>query len=202
MKGYSVASRILRSIRDNGKAVIQEHLAIPLAVGALAMLIYFVFCKIKKKNICSKSALSLFSAFFYFTMIFDITVFSRIGQAQDPLSDVLGDWWILDTSFIMYVNYSPIINVMLTIPLCALLIFITRQFFGTVYSDKKAIFLSTTVSLGLSLIIEITQLIFKLGTFQLSDLAYNTLGGLIGALLFILIKKLYKRIKKSRVDYK
>lgn len=200
MKGYSVASRILRSIRDTGKAVIQEHLAIPLAVGACAVLIYIIICKIKKKNICSKSALSLFSVFFYFAMIFDVTVFSRIGQVQDPLSNVLGDWWILDTSFIMYVNFSPIINILLTLPLGALLILIIRQFFGKVYSDKKTVLLSTSVSLGLSLIIELTQLIFKLGTFQLSDLTYNTLGGLIGALLFILIKKLYKRIKKSRID--
>jgi glycopeptide antibiotics resistance protein len=37
------------------------------------------------------------------------------------------------------------------------------------------------------------QLIFKLGTFQISDLVYNTLGGLIGALLTLKIIKIVKK---------
>ncbi|WP_262369700.1 VanZ family protein [Enterococcus faecium] len=45
-----------------------------------------------------------------------------------------------------------------------------------------------------SLSIEFTQLFFRLGTFQLSDLFYNTLGGLIGALLYWLFYRLNKYI--------
>ena len=35
-----------------------------------------------------------------------------------------------------------------------------------------------------SLSIEFTQLFLRLGTFQLSDLAYNTLGGLVGGFIY------------------
>lgn len=39
----------------------------------------------------------------------------------------------------------------------------------------------------LSLFIELTQLLLTIGTFQLSDIVYNTLGGMIGYILAILV---------------
>lgn len=42
------------------------------------------------------------------------------------------------------------------------------------------------ISFLFSLGIEFTQLFLKLGSFQLSDLVYNTLGGLIGGLIYAL----------------
>ena len=41
----------------------------------------------------------------------------------------------------------------------------------------------------ISLFIEVNQLLFQVGTFQISDLVYNTLSGLIG---YILYRILYK----------
>lgn len=35
-----------------------------------------------------------------------------------------------------------------------------------------------------SLVIELAQLLFHLGTFQISDLTYNTLGGAVGGVLY------------------
>lgn len=44
-----------------------------------------------------------------------------------------------------------------------------------------------------SLFIECGQLLLRLGTFQVSDLAQNTAGGLIGALLYYVICRVEKR---------
>ena len=41
------------------------------------------------------------------------------------------------------------------------------------------------ISFKISLFIELLQLIFTLGTFQLSDIVYNILGGVIGIILAI-----------------
>ena len=38
-----------------------------------------------------------------------------------------------------------------------------------------------------SFMIEFTQLLFHLGTFQISDLTYNTLGGAVGGVIYYLV---------------
>lgn len=48
----------------------------------------------------------------------------------------------------------------------------------------KCIFQSIKISFLFSLAIEFSQLFLRLGTFQLSDLFYNTLGGLLGGLVY------------------
>lgn len=52
------------------------------------------------------------------------------------------------------------------------------------------------ISFRFSLFIELLQLIFTLGTFQLSDIVYNTLGGVIGYTLVILVSYTNKFLKK------
>lgn len=49
------------------------------------------------------------------------------------------------------------------------------------------------LSLDLSLFIEISQLITKVGSFDVDDLILNTIGGVIGYCIYRLIRKFYKR---------
>ena len=42
--------------------------------------------------------------------------------------------------------------------------------------------------------IEMLQLLLRLGTFQLSDIFYNTLGGMIGGLMYCVVMKVRKRL--------
>ena len=44
-----------------------------------------------------------------------------------------------------------------------------------------------------SFVIEFSQLLFHLGTFQISDLVYNTLGGTIGGLTYYVIYRFRHR---------
>lgn len=42
--------------------------------------------------------------------------------------------------------------------------------------------------------IEMLQLLLRLGTFQLSDIFYNTVGGVIGGLMYCAVMKARKRL--------
>ena len=50
----------------------------------------------------------------------------------------------------------------------------------------KTIWEATKVVAVFSFMIEFTQLLFHLGTFQISDLTYNTLGGAAGGIIYYL----------------
>lgn len=58
------------------------------------------------------------------------------------------------------------------------------------YSNNKINTVKKTLfgSLLFSVLIECTQLMLKVGVFQLSDIFCNTVGGVIGAIVYILVK--------------
>ena len=43
-------------------------------------------------------------------------------------------------------------------------------------------------------LIEMLQLLLRLGTFQLSDIFYNTVGGVLGGLMYCAVMKARKRL--------
>ena len=47
--------------------------------------------------------------------------------------------------------------------------------------------------IGIALI-EMLQLLLRLGTFQLSDIFYNTVGGVLGGLMYCAVMKVRKRL--------
>ena len=61
-------------------------------------------------------------------------------------------------------------------------------------SCKTVVAKSGSIVFLFSLTIEFAQLFFRLGTFQLSDLFYNTLGGVIGGVLFYVGIKCFNRM--------
>ncbi|MGB8452972.1 MAG: VanZ family protein [Anaerocolumna sp.] len=56
----------------------------------------------------------------------------------------------------------------------------------------------TLLSLEFSLTIELIQLIYKVGIFDVDDIFMNTIGGTLGGICFIICHKLIKSIKKLR----
>lgn len=100
----------------------------------------------------------------------------------NPVSDVMGGWtlWNEDGEL----TTEAIENVLLMIPYTALLLWalkeqlLKRVILGRVlWQGIKYAFLT-------SVTIEFLQLFLRLGTFQLSDIFYNTLGGLLGSLIY------------------
>ena len=60
------------------------------------------------------------------------------------------------------------------------------------FGVEKVIWKSTKLGLCFSVSIEMLQLLLRLGMFQISDIVYNTLGGLC----YIGIEKVHKRLSK------
>ncbi|WP_334298503.1 MULTISPECIES: VanZ family protein [Blautia] len=54
------------------------------------------------------------------------------------------------------------------------------------YSGKIAFIFSVSI--------EMLQLLFRLGTFQLSDIFYNTVGGVLGGLVYYVTMKARKHL--------
>lgn len=158
-----------------------------LIIFAIAYIVIYLINRQKGKKNIPIIPLALNS--FYFAHLFYITLFHRIGTVIDKSSNIFGEWSIFDGETSMYLNIKPIFNIILFLPICFVLFFFIKKFFNKTYSNKKLLTYSIVISFSISLFIELSQLIFSLGTFQISDLTYNTLGGLIGAIICVLIKK-------------
>ena len=61
--------------------------------------------------------------------------------------------------------------------------------------DKKyrGFFHTTLLSLFFSLSVEIIQMLLKVGIFDVDDLLLNTLGGILGYLIFVVVNLVYRR---------
>ncbi|HBM5401558.1 TPA: VanZ family protein [Enterococcus faecium] len=131
----------------------------------------------------------LFFLFFYTSLILFRTLLYRDIMAN-PLSDVMGGWWIYETNPStgeVKLTTECIENLMLFTPFSVLLMWFTGQ-----KKFKYILWLSTKAVFLFSMSIELLQLFLHLGTFQLSDLFYNTLGGFIGGVDYWIFYKLRK----------
>lgn len=110
--------------------------------------------------------------------------FTLIGRKHtNPLHAVF-EGWLPFRRYDGTWNLDSIYNIFLLTPIT---FFISRVFS---IKTKKDVFLRIVVlAFVISLFIEVNQLLFQVGTFQISDLVYNTLSGLIG---YILYRILYK----------
>ena len=71
-----------------------------------------------------------------------------------------------------------------------------RPTIGNNVTIGKTVWEATKVVAVFSFLIEFTQLLFHLGTFQISDLTYNILGGAVGGVIYYLG---YCRKRKNRI---
>lgn len=62
---------------------------------------------------------------------------------------------------------------------------------------RRNFFLVTLLTLEFSLLIEVTQLFTKAGSFDVDDLLLNTLGGSIGYMVFVIVNTCLKRWRKK-----
>ena len=132
---------------------------------------------------------------FYTAMILFRTLLSRKIYPA-PWEKIVGIWSLHDADGSIYTE--NIENVLLFLPFTMLLLWArgVRQ----VKKENSAVHMvakCTLLSFLFSLSIEKSQLVFFLGTFQLTDLLFNTLGGLLGALLYCLFCLLYDMLKRK-----
>ena len=132
-----------------------------------------------------------FIIYIYISLILCKTVLYRSIWAN-PLSDVMGGWGLYDADGNL--TTEAIENLMLFIPFAVLLLWAFRkELLGDKPGLKKTLWVATKTVGIFSFVIEFSQLLFHLGTFQISDLVYNTLGGTVGGLTYYIIYKFRHR---------
>lgn len=142
----------------------------------------------------------LFLLVFYTTMILFRTLLNR-NMWANPLSDVMGGWWLWEESNgEMTLTTEPIENLMLFIPFIVVLLWAIRSSGkSNILKDMKlttVLWQSVKITFLFSFTIEFLQLFLRLGTWQLSDMFYNTLGGFIGGLIYWICYRFKHRVKQ------
>lgn len=138
----------------------------------------------------------LFLLAFYTMMILMRTLLNRSMWAN-PVSNVLGDWWIYDVNGKLVTE--SIENIILMIPFTALLLWALKDKILKYRQSGKRLMIVAVIWVGikyafsLSVVIEFLQLFLRLGTFQLSDIFYNTFGGLLGGLFYYIVHRIRGR---------
>ena len=112
---------------------------------------------------------------------------------MNPLSDVMGGWDIWGTvNGEQKLTTECIENVIMMMPFSAVVMWTFEEKIGNGW--KKILWQSGKIAFIFSISIEMLQLFLRLGTFQLSDLFYNTVGGMIGGLMYYGITKAKKHL--------
>ena len=112
---------------------------------------------------------------------------------MNPLSDVMGGWGIWETvNGERQLTTECIENVIMMVPFTSIVLWTFGEKIGN--GRKKLLWYSGKIAFGFSVSIEMLQLLLRLGTFQLSDIFYNTVGGVVGGVCYCGIKKIRKRL--------
>ena len=112
---------------------------------------------------------------------------------MNPLSDIMGGWSIWETvNGERKLTTECIENVIMMVPFSAVLMWTFEKKVGS--SWKKILWQSGKIAFIFSVSIEMLQLLLRLGTFQLADIFYNTVGGVVGGLVYCAVMKVRKRL--------
>ena len=134
----------------------------------------------------------MFLLVFVTSMILFRTLLNR-NLWLNPLSNVMGGWGIWETmNGEQKLTTECIENVIMMVPFTSMVIWTFQEKVGS--SWKKILWYSGKIAFIFSISIEMLQLFLRLGTFQLSDLFYNTVGGVVGGLVYYGIVKARKHL--------
>ena len=119
-------------------------------------------------------------AFFVILMLMR-TLLNR-NMWANPVSNVMGGWTLWNKEGEL--TTEAIENVLLMIPYTALLLWALKERLLKKMTLGRTMWQGIKYAFLTSASIEFLQLFLRLGTFQLSDIFYNTLGGLLGSLIY------------------
>ena len=134
----------------------------------------------------------LFLLAFVTSMILFRTLLNR-NLWMNPLSNVMGGWGIWETvNGEQKLTTECIENVIMMVPFSSVVMWTFEEKIGN--DRKKILWKSGKIAFIFSVSIEMLQLLLRLGTFQLSDIFYNTVGGALGGLMYCAVMKARKRL--------
>ena len=128
----------------------------------------------------------LFLLAFVTSLILFRTLLNR-NLWMNPLSNVMGGWslWVTAADGTRTLTTECIENMIMMVPFTGVLLWtIGNKLLGGRKDFKSIVRKSAAIVFCFSLGIEFSQLFLRVGTFQLSDLFYNTLGGALGGMFY------------------
>ena len=112
---------------------------------------------------------------------------------MNPLSKVMGGWGIWETvNGEQKLTTECIENVIMMVPFSAVVMWTFQKKAGNGW--KNIVWQSGRVAFIFSIVIEVLQLLLRLGTFQLSDIFYNTVGGVVGGVCYWGVMRVRKKL--------
>lgn len=148
----------------------------------------------KKIRVLGKVLFVLYVLFiFYFLLLSDW--YGRSGEMQDYhcnlvlLKEIKRFWIYREQLGIRAVLQNLVGNV---------LVFVPFGFFMPMASRYRSFLTTAFYSFGISLCVEIFQLITKVGSFDVDDLLLNTIGGIVGYLIFGICNAVRRRHAKKK----
>lgn len=197
--------KVVESIIYNTLAALYSQFGFSLTLAILFMFLYLYMKEIGIKNALKKWVScfrsdkifrKIFLLAFYVSMVIFYTLFNR-ELWMNPLSKIMGGWGFYDEEGKL--TTEAVENVILFIPYISVLFW---AFYKEIFKGKITLFRlmgkSLFISFVSSLVIEFCQLVLRVGTFQLSDLFYNTLGGFIGGFIYWVGYRISNRNKKKQ----
>ena len=197
---------LLGKILTNILTALYEPFGFSLLLSFLAMFFYLYAYEPQEAGKGWKSAIvtyyhkfkenvffrKLFLLAFVTSMILFRTLLNR-NLWLNPLSDVMGGWGIWETvNGERKLTTECIENVIMMMPFSAIVMWTFGEKIGN--SWKKILWQSGKIAFIFSVGIELLQLFLRLGTLQLSDLFYNTVGGVVGGLVYYVAMKIRKHL--------
>lgn len=192
---------IIRLVLKNVLMGLYQYFWVSLLMAALVMLVWLLAGERSFKSIVrlwvdefkkSPKFRRMFVFAFYALMILNRTLFCR-ETWKNPLSDVLGPWSLYNNDGKLITD--TIENFILFLPFVFLLFWCFRpKIFKGGITFSNTLWKGFLAGFLVSLSIELFQLILCLGTFQISDIFFNTLGGIAGSFCFYIFSKIKKDV--------
>ena len=190
--------KYFESIMKDIFTILYQYLGICVIISILVMLVWNQAEKsswkdvwIRLKNLFQESIWKRrFFLLIYITFLLQKTIFNR-SPWGNPLGNVIGAWGL---TYKGEPNYELFENVLLFIPLIPLYKIGRLDDRVRFFRGKRIILLPLLLSLS----IEIIQLFTRAGTLQLSDIIYNTVGGIIGGLGYLIVCVIIKLKSKEK----
>lgn len=166
-----------------------------LLAAILFMFAYMYYKKYGLKNTVtkwinqfriSKEFRRCFFLAFYTMLILFRTLLNR-NMWENPLTNVFGSWWIWKKDVLSgetVLTTECFQNIIMFIPFSFMVYLVKYDEIEGEFSLKSICVDCFKIGFLCSLIIEFLQLFLRLGTFQLSDLFYNTLGSVVGGFFY------------------
>ena len=135
-----------------------------------------------------------FRKLFFLAFVISLILFRTLLNRKmwtNPLSDVMGGWGIWEiVNGERKLTTECIENVIMMVPFTIRVMWTFQENVGNDW--KNILWQSGKLAFSFSLLIEMLQLLLRLGTFQLSDVFYNTVGGVVGGLAYYIAMKASK----------